>query len=480
MAKRTSAVIAQEQEILRSELNDLDAVEEPTEEQVQRSQAALAEWDALEAERQTALKREEKMELVRSAALNPANREPGTGITPGAAPYVKVDRDPYEGQEMLQRNHYNDEDVIERARFAIDRAPRHLDDKGRAHVMRLIEADEDAEGRQAPLIARHLLMTGSPEYHRQFREYMRMGYPGELLRASLSLTDANGGYLVPFTLDPTIILTNSGIADPLRQISTVIQIATDTWNGVTSAGVTAGWTAEGSEATDGNPTFAQPTITPKRADAWVDGTYEVLADSGFAAQLGPLLADAKARLEGAAFATANSGATRPRGVVAKVASVTASLVASAATNAFTRADVDAVADALRPRDAARASWLANKKIYTKIRQFDTAGGSAFWADMGMGRPANLLGQPQYEASSMESAVTTAGLVLLAGDFSQYYIVDRIGMSVQYNPMLMGLTTGRPTGKAGWLAFWRVGADAVDPDAFRLLQLNATAAAVALA
>jgi HK97 family phage major capsid protein len=296
----------------------------------------------------------------------------------------------------------------------------------------------------------------------------------------MSLTDANGGYLVPFTLDPTIILTNAGAANPFRQISTIKTIATDTWNGVTSAGVSAEWTAEGVEAADATPTVGQPTITPKKADAWVFGSYEVLADSGFASELGRLLADAKDRLEAAAFATANTGATIPRGVVAAVAAVTASIVTSATTNAFVVGDVYNTSDALRPRDAAQASWAANKKIYSKIRQFDTSGGGAFWANLGMGVPNLLLGQPQYEASSMASVITTGANILLAGNFAEFYIVDRVGMSVIYDPMVKSTGNGRPTGQGGWYAFWRVGSDVVDASAFRLLQLNQVAAATALA
>ena len=192
-------------------------------------------------------------------------------------------------------------------------------------------------------------------------------------------------------------MTNAGSANPFRQIATIKTIATDTWNGVTSAGVTAEWTAEGVEAADASPTFAQPVITPKKADAWVFGSYEVLADSGFASELGRLLADAKDRLEAAAFATANTGATIPRGVVAAVAAVTASIVTSAATGAFAIGDIYNTSDALRPRDAAQATWVANKKIYSLARRFDTSGGSSFWANLGHGRP-----QPAPRAAHLRS------------------------------------------------------------------------------
>jgi HK97 family phage major capsid protein len=481
--RRSSADILAEMEVIRSQINELVEVE-GTDDEVSRaltkSQELLAEFEELDKEKADAEDYEKRVALVRSKALKPANIEDGDGAKPPKylgerGPEIKRNLDPYENLPALSMGLVPPVEMVARAKTAVERAPAHLADDSRQHVTKLVESDDN----QAVLIARHMLMTGSDEYHEQFKEFVRTRHVGEALRAAMSLTDANGGYLVPFTLDPTVILTNAGIADPIRSISTQKQIATDTWNGVTSAGVTAEWLGEGLEAADASPTFVQPTITPKKAAAWVFGSYEMLADSGFANEISRLLADGKARLEGAAFATGNTGATRPRGIVSAVAAITASLVSSTAINAFSSTDVYKVADALRPRDAAKASWIANKRIYSLIRQMDTAGGSAFWANLGMGVPSQLLGQPQYEASTMSSVITTGGNILLAGNFDQYVIVDRIGMSIMYEPMVKSTGNGRPTGQAGWFAFWRVGADVTDVDAFRLLQLNTTVAITAL-
>jgi HK97 family phage major capsid protein len=480
--KRKSEILGEEMEAIRAEIQVIEGTEEATEDELQRAQGLLDEWDGKKTDYDAALAREAKVDEVLRAKLDQRKVEPQS---PAAqrGPEVMRRVEPFETQEELvrslwSRGSFDEKDTISRALAAVERAPRHVDDAARERMDTLLHLDN----RHAPLIARHMVLTGSPEYHEQFREYVasRGTYVGEALRAAMSLTDANGGYLVPFTLDPTIILTNAGAANPFRQISTIKTIATDTWNGVTSAGVSAEWTAEGVEAADASPTLGQPTITPKKADAWVFGSYEVLADSGFAAELGRLLADAKDRLEAAAFATANTGATIPRGVVAGVAAVTASIVTAATTNAFVVGDVYNVSDALRARDAAQATWVGNKKIFSLTRRFDTAGGSAFWANLGMGMPNQLLGQPVYEASSMTGVVSTGANILLAGNFAEYYIVDRVGMSVIYDPMVKSTGNGRPTGQGGWYSFWRVGADVVDPSAFRLLQLNQVAAATALA
>ena len=477
--------------IIEQQIEEINNLTDPEGGEAVRAQI-LSERDArlddliqrhndLQAEREPLVARAKQLDDISAAARDRARTESGDGATPwtgGRGPEVRRHRDPFEGMDLIRAGGIMPNEMISRARNAIDDAPRHMSDAGRQRATELVEM----ENRHAPLIARHMLMTGSQQYHDEFKEYISSyGHTvGELMRTALSLTGANGGYMVPFTLDPTIILTNSGIAGPIRSISTTKTIATDDWNGVTSAGVTAEWLGEGVQAADATPTFTQPTITPRKAAAWVFGSYEVLADSSFSSELGRLLADAKVRLEEAAFATGNTGASVPRGIVAAVAAVTASIVSSATITSFVAGDVYRVSDALRPRDAARASWIANKRIYSLIRQMDTAGGSAFWANMGMGVPSNLLGQPQYECSTMGSVVTTSANILLAGNFEQYYVVDRVGMSVLYEPMVKSTNANRPTGQAGWFAFWRVGADTVDPDAFRLLQLHTSPAFTALA
>jgi hypothetical protein len=49
-------------------------------------------------------------------------------------------------------------------------------------------------------IARHILLTGTEEYQEAFRAYME-DPQGNAQRAALSLTLANGGYLLPYVLD---------------------------------------------------------------------------------------------------------------------------------------------------------------------------------------------------------------------------------------------------------------------------------------
>ena len=142
-------------------------------------------------------------------------------------------------------------------------------------VVRMLEGKREGarhslSKKTADAVARHILRPALRTTTRASERYLEdpQGYSA---RAALSLTSANGGYLVPFTLDPTIILTNAGSANPFRQISNVKTTATNDWNGVTSAGVNAGWLAEGTEDSDHSPTFGNLKITPQKASAWLYG-----------------------------------------------------------------------------------------------------------------------------------------------------------------------------------------------------------------
>ena len=467
---------------LRSELFELAELEEPTDEQVTRARDLLTEVDTAQEAYDEQLEHERRVEAVRAAAHAPGGQE----RTPGEGPeFMRSRGNPYEELDRVRGANLNERatigDLRTRALYAVELAGEQLTEDQQERVERLVRGDR--RGR----IAQHLLLTGSDDYQRAFEALLsNAGNPAlleddeyqayklaEAHRRAMTLTDAAGGFLVPFTLDPTIILTNAGSANPFRQVSTIKTITTDTWNGVSSAGVTAGWLAESNQVGDNSPTFGQPSIKPEKAAAWVQGSFEVLADSGFAAEVGPLLADAKDRLEATAFATGD-GTGKPKGVVTAVAAVAGSVVGSAGTDTYAVGDVYAVEEALPPRYriTGNPSWMANKSIINKTRQFDTSGGSSFWANLGMGQPEQLLGAPIHEASAMDGVINASqdNYALLLGDFRNFYIVDRVGMTMVYEPLVKG-SNGRPTGEAGWFAYWRVGSDVVNADAFRLLNIT---------
>lgn len=356
--------------------------------------------------------------------------------------------------------------AIDRADFAHPRADR---DEGRARVERLLARDNE-HGE----LARRLLLTGSPVYMRAFSKHLG-GLPlsPEEQRA-LSLTTTQGGFAVPFTLDPTIILTSDGALNPVRAIARTETIVTTSWQGITSAGITASYSAEAAEVGDNAPTIAQPQVDVERATAFVPFSFEIGMDwAGMQSEMARLLSDAKDVLEADKFINgAGSGSNEPEGVVAGLGA--GSEVDTATALTFAAGDVYALDDALGPRYRPRARFLANKTIVNEIRQFDTQGGAQLWERIGAGMPAELLGYPIHEASEMASTSGVAdSKILLLGDFNHYLIVDRVGMSIELVPHLFATANNRPSGQRGLLAFWRNSAEVLVDNAFRVLNVLTT-------
>jgi predicted phage gp36 major capsid-like protein len=68
-----------------------------------------------------------------------------------------------------------------------------------------------------------------------------------------------------------------------------------------------------------------------------------------------------------------------------------------------------------------------------------------------------------------SATTAVGsLEAVFGDFGSFLVVDRVGVSLIYEPLVKS-TTALPTGQAGWFMFWRTSSQVAIPNAFRVMK-----------
>lgn len=341
-------------------------------------------------------------------------------------------------------------------------------DKRRAVMSDIIERYDTPDGK----LAKQLLISSSPDYMRAFQK-MSVDRAHTLTPAeqrAMSLTDTAGGFLVPFQLDPAVIITSDGSLNEIRKAARQVIATGDIWHGVSSAAVSWTWTAEAEQVADGATEFAQPTVAIHKATGFVPISMEALMDEQNVAQeVGRLLAFGKDTTEAVAFAT-GSGAGQPTGIVTALIGAAPPVITATTNNVFQAADVYKLDDALPARYRARASFLANRAIYNQIRQFDTAGGAQMWERIGNSMPNELLGRPAYEAEGMDGALATADdYVLVFGDFDNYVIADRIGTTVEFIPHLFG-AQGRPTGQRGWFAYFRVGADSVNDAAFRILKV----------
>jgi HK97 family phage major capsid protein len=438
----------------------------------------LQEWDELEVEVEPLAARAAKIAAVRAANIaGTVSVEPGSddsgqiqrmaGTTGPTFVPGKRNEDPFRELEHVRTGLVPANQIRSRAMDAVESFHERSDhwalsDEAAAQCAFLIEKGGKAFG---TAIARQMLSTGSPEYLEAFQNYLN-DPGGYAARAALSLTSANGGYLVPFTLDPSIILTNASSANPYRQIATIKTTTTNNWNGVTSAGMSAEWTAEGTEAADATPTVGNLQITPVKADAYLFGSFEVLSDSDFASQMPELLADAKDRIEETAFAI-GTGSTQPNGVIPRGTS--ASMLSGTAATGPNAADVYTLQGALPARwrgPRANNVWLANLNTINKLRNTPKFTGSTQSIIDDSFDVPRMLGKPIYESTSIVGVFTTGSKVLAYLDARQFYIVDRVGMSIVYDPVVLG-TNRRPTGQGAWYSFWRVGSDVSTPNAVRV-------------
>jgi len=469
MSTRLDA-LATELETLRSEITELDSVEEPTEEQVVRYDAALVEWDTKKAEHDKLVERAANTEAVRNAQIaSPSNSE-------RAVPNVIVREDPFDGVQNVR--YMPADEVRDRAlaAFGDDAKLRGISDKQHEALVNRIESVRGAD--------QHILVHGSPAYRSAFQTFMDYGKAGaapvytsdeaDAVRASLALGGSTGGFVLPTLLDPTLIHTGTAVKDNLRAISRVIEGTQNVWHGVSVGNVTTAWTAEASALSDGSPTFSNPSVTAAKLTAYVTGSYEIFEDSDLQMQLPGLIGEAFSYAEQTAFVS-GSGSNAPKGIITAISATAGSTVTATTRGSFTSAsavDIFAVVNAVTPRYEESSTWLGNKATFNTIRQMSTASqGSYFWTNFNnevVPGSQPLLGSPVLQASDMATAQTSGTILLVLGDFSQFVIYDRLGTSVEFVQNVFN-SSAQPLGQRGLIAHKRVGSDVTDLNAFRFLK-----------
>jgi len=294
-------------------------------------------------------------------------------------------------------------------------------------------------------------------------------------------TATEGGYLLPTHLDPTIILTNDGTSNIIRGLARVVTLpapGATVWNGVTSAGMTASWDTELQEVSDDSPTFARVSIPVGKAQAFAQASVEAFEDiASLAADLTMMFSDARDRLEGAAHATGTQLNSSPNGVFTSLQATTASRVVTGTAEAIALADIHALYRALPVRHRSKGAFLLNPTYALAIKALGTAVSASFSGELPDGTTSRILGRPVHESDDAPTTVTTTALDsrVIYGDFSNYVIVDKPGsMAVEHIPHMFNTANNLPDGRRGWFAYWRTGADVVNPAAFRILVDKTTA------
>jgi len=371
---------------------------------------------------------------------------------------------------------------------ARDRALRVLDDRNASMHLRADEKDEvERQVRSSSDIARRILVTETEDYRTAWLKMVTRPNGGMFLsederhamqafdeyRTMSEGTNSAGGFGIPVFIDPSIIMTAQGSDNPFLRIARQVDVNTNAWKGVSSAGVSWSFDTENVEVSDDSPTLAQPVVTVFMARGFIPYSIEVGQDyPSFASEMSTLLAEGYDELLVDKF-TRGTGTGEPQGVLTILSATAGNRVGVQTSGVnFGPDDPYRVWKALGQRFRRKASWLMSVDVNNKIRQIATANVfhaftenlPAEWADQ-------LFGKQTYESPYMPDTTTStsanSGLAVV-GDFKNYVIARRGGMSVELIPHLFSTTTNLPSGTRGWFAYARIGGGVANTSGFRLL------------
>jgi HK97 family phage major capsid protein len=368
---------------------------------------------------------------------------------------------------------------------ARDKALRTLDDRTSTAHMTAAQKDEvERQVRKDTDIARRVLVTENEDYREAWLKLVTRPNPilsdeerhavqaFEEYRAMSEGTTTAGGFGIPVFIDPSIILTAQESGNPFLQLARQVTTNTSSWKGVSSAGVSWSFDAEASAVSDDSPTLAQPSVTVNMARGFIPYSIELGQDyPAFAEEMASLLAAGYDELLVDKF-TRGTGSGEPNGILTALSANTNVRVTLTAAPAVGAADPYKVWAALPQKFRRGANWLMSVNVNNAIRQLGTANVyHGYTANLPEGWADTLFNSGVYESPYMPDVTTvTAATIGLAvvGDFQNYVIARRGGMSVELVPTLFDITNNRPTGQRGWFAYARVGGNSVNDLGFRLL------------
>ncbi len=385
----------------------------------------------------------------------------------------------------------NGHDVLRMSKVeARDAAYRVLDDRRSTDHMKADQKDEVARlVRNSPDMARRILVTENEGYRNAWMKLMTYGAEAQMVfedeerdamrsymeyRASSEGSNGGGGFAIPVFIDPSVIMTAQGSSNPILQIARQVDVNTNVWKGVSSAGVTWSFDAENTEVSDDAPTIAQPTVNVFMARGFIPFSIEIGQDwPGYQQEMARLLAEGYDELLIDKF-TRGSGTGEPKGILTAISAAAACRVGiQTSGQAFGANDAYNVWGNLLQRFRNNASWLMSVDVNNKLRQVGTANVfHAFTVNIPTEWADTFFGKQAYESPYMPNTTTStsanSGLALV-GDFRNgYTIARRSGMSTELVPHIFSTTTNLPQGQRGIFAYSRIGGDCVNTNAFRLL------------
>ena len=219
------------------------------------------------------------------------------------------------------------------------------------------------------------------------------------------------------------------------------------------------------------PTLAQPTVPVNEARGFIPFSIRIGQDyPGFADEMSRLLMEGYDELQANKFAT-GTGTNEPYGIITALDANTNVEVVTTSDGVFQGADINKVWGQLPDRYKANATWVMSYEVANDVATMANSNNYSYFTVDLTGVVEKIRNRPVEFSSYFPASLATTGAanILVVGDFRNYLIVDRVGMTVELVNHLFDTSTGRPTGQRGWFAYARNGADSINDLGFRLLQ-----------
>ena len=301
----------------------------------------------------------------------------------------------------------------------------------------------------------------SDEYRQDFMNVIR-GRP--VVSNVLSVgVDADGGYLVPTEFE-NFIVKGLEEANVVRSIAKVISTNVERKVPIAATGSTAKWVAENATIPVSDVTFGQKTLDAFKLTNQLKVSTELLHDSMFNLEqyIGEEFARALGVAEEEAFCV-GTGNGQPTGIFHATQGANVGVTAAGQT-AIAFDDVVNLIHALKSPYRRNAVFLMHDTTVAAMRKLKDNNGQYLWQpSLQAGQPDRLFGYPLY-TSPYAPIIARGALSVAFGDFSNYWIADRQGRTLQrLNELYAG------NGQVGFLITQRLDAKVILAEGIQLLK-----------
>ena len=275
---------------------------------------------------------------------------------------------------------------------------------------------------------------------------------------------AEGGFFVPEAFLANTIHDSGVPGSQLRPLCTVIRVGSK--DGYIPTMGSATWAAIAEEAapSESTPTVGQVAFNVEKSGGLVKVSRELLDDSAInlPALLSQIFNEAAGRFEDTGIISGNDS-TQYAGIMSDGS---VAFYTMAGSSAVIAADLIGTYYALNAQHRANASWVMKSAMAALVNSIAVTAAGVHSIPSLTAAPADfILGKPNVltdVSSALGGNITSTEKIAIFGDLRQYYIFDRVGMTIRRNDSLyMGndqvgfFATRRADGQVGLAAAFKI-------------------------